>query len=270
MITLKEFSNIAEEQDWLIKNQDILKAERKSQIKNSDGFSVHSFAIDEKGLELKTDAINPEATILNVRCIINATKVLDSHRDLHIDGIWKKSLSELKKIYLCQEHNLTFKGIISQDVKPYTKVYTFQELGIDLGGSTECLVFDCVIKRNRNPYMFEQYLKGYVQNHSVRMMYTKEYFCMKNDNEDGVQFQENYDKYFPLITNKIGNENVPWFYAVTEAKIIDEGSAVVKGSCFATPTLSIEELKNTQAEKSLEVTEPIIITQPEKKKIFIN
>jgi predicted flavoprotein YhiN len=58
----------------------------------------------------------------------------------------------------------------------------------------------------------------------------------------------NWDKYFPFVANKeaIVDDH---FWAVTEAKII-EGSAVLKGSNYATPTISITVPKNIEPDLS--------------------
>jgi hypothetical protein len=283
-IKIKNFATKRESDLWLVENQARMKAERRCEPKFTSGqnfgsITAVSFAVNKKGERLKAivDTMDDEdedgdidSGVLNVKVVINATNILDSHRDLHIPGIWKKSLSEKKLIYLCQEHDLSFKGIISDEIKAYTQVFTFKELGVDLEGSCECLVFDAVVREDRNDFMFNQYKKGYVRNHSVRMEYVKEYFCMNSEEPECTQFKENWDKYAPLCANKEDLAKVNWFYAVTEAKIRDEGSAVVKGSCFATPTMDMTIEHKVQADNSLENPEPPISTQKEKKKIFIN
>lgn len=264
-----EFKSEKEQIDWLVAEQDYLKTLRKSQSKYSDGMSLEfiSFAVNEKGEALKAESMDQvtDTGKLKVKVIINATNILDSHRDLHVKGIWKKSLSQKKLIYLCQEHDLSFKGIISDQVKAYTQIFTFKELGYDLEGDCECLVFDAIIEKERNPFMYEQYAKGYVRNHSVRMEYVKEYFCLDSDAPEHTQYKDNYDKYAPLVANKEALESYKWFYAVIEAKIKDEGSPVVKGSCFVTPTLEVTQIKNKlQTEiPFVEKHEPPVSTQTE-------
>jgi len=266
-VKIKNFASEDEKFKWLHDNQAILKAERKSEPKKADGFGFVSFAIDERGEKLKSEEISQDVNVLNVRCVINTTGLFDSHKDLHVPGIWKKSLSESKLLYLCQEHDLSFKGIVSDEVKAFTKKYSWKELGFDFEGDTEALVFDSVVYKERNEFMFNQYKNGYVRNHSVRMQYIKEYFCMNSNETSHTQYKENWDKYIPLCANKEAAELYGWMYAVTEAKII-EGSAVVNGSNFVTPTLEVIE-NNKQAEKSLDHKEPSTDTQT-RKKVFIN
>lgn len=105
--------------------------------------------------------------------------------------------------------------------------------GID---KLEVLVYDAVIKKERNEEMFKNYLNGWVLNHSVGMRYFKLLFCYNNDEPEYTQDKENFDKYKDQILNQddIGDH----YWAILEAKNI-EGSAVVKGSNFLTPVLSI-------------------------------
>lgn len=108
--------------------------------------------------------------------------------------------------------------------------------GID---KLEVLVYEAVVKRDRNEFMFNQYKSGYVLNHSIGMRYVKLLWCYDNKDSAYAQNKENFDKYSKEILNQ--SDLGEYFWAVVEAKNI-EGSAVVKGSNFLTPVLSIEEI----------------------------
>lgn len=101
----------------------------------------------------------------------------------------------------------------------------------------EVLVYEAVIKKERNEEMFKNYLNGWVLNHSVGMRYLKLLFCYDSKELEYVQNKENFDKYYDAILNK--DDVQEYFWAILEAKNI-EASAVVKGSNFLTPVLSIE------------------------------
>ena len=105
--------------------------------------------------------------------------------------------------------------------------------------SLEVLVYEALVKKGRNEFMFNQYKSGYVLNHSVGMRYLKLFLCYNSDSPEYASEKENYDKYYAQILNKSDAESMQYFWAVTEAKNI-EGSAVVKGSNFLTPVLSVE------------------------------
>jgi len=101
----------------------------------------------------------------------------------------------------------------------------------------EVLVYEAVIKKDRNEEMFKNYLNGWVLNHSVGMRYLKLLFCYDSKELEYVQNKENFDKYYDAIVNK--EDIQEYFWVILEAKNI-EGSAVVKGSNFLTPVLSME------------------------------
>src|SRR5690606_2655782 len=88
--------------------------------------------------------------------------------------------------------------------------------------------------------MFEKYVKGKVKNHSVGMRYVKAFLAINEP-----RYKEEYEiweKYYPQIANKSVADERGYFFAVTEAKVV-EGSAVLKGSNEYTPTTSIEAVK---------------------------
>jgi len=106
--------------------------------------------------------------------------------------------------------------------------------GID---KLEVLIYEAVISKSRNEEMFKNYLNGWVLNHSVGMRYYKLLFCYDSSDSEYSQNKENFDKYYDYVLNK--DDVGEYFWAVLEAKNI-EGSAVVKGSNFLTPVLSME------------------------------
>jgi hypothetical protein len=184
-------------------------------------------------------------------------------------GIWTKSLSENKDIMHLQEHRMAFDHIISSGVNlnAYVKDFSFSELGFNLEGNTQALVFESNIKKDRNSFMFNQYAKGYVTQHSVGMRYVKLILCVNSEEQYYGAEKEAWDKYYPEIANNELADKRGYFWAVTEAKVI-EGSAVPLGSNNITPTLDnnmkSEPLKSTQKE-----IEPSQDTQKEALKQFI-
>ena len=170
---------------------------------------------------------------------------MDSHKDVHLPGLWTKSIKENKMIMHLQEHKMEFDKIIADgsDLKVYVKNYSWKELGYKFEGTTQALIFESTIKADRNIFMFKEYKNSRVKNHSVGMRYVKLILAI-NDDSQGAEF-EAWEKYYPEITNKEAADESGYFWAVKEAKVI-EGSAVPMGSNFATPTLEVKEpLKST-------------------------
>lgn len=260
----RQFSTKEELYSELKKNKNTLISQKKMITKESDAFG-HFVSVENKNkFSNKTENIyTPELNTINAKLVINTTNLMDSHSDVHIKGIWNKSIKESKGSMLLQEHAMKFNMIISDDVKAEVKKYNWKNLGIDLKGDTEALIFNAKIIKDRNPYMFEQYAKGYVKEHSVGMRYVKLELAINSENKYDVEEKAIWDKYIDQIANKELAENQGYFWAVLEAKFI-EGSAVVKGSNYATPTISV------QAEKSLEQNNEPRNHSQTKRKIFIN
>jgi len=224
---------------FLVSNKKALIAEKKFEMKFSDPlFQAHKLSVKTGGAN-KASAMPEDTPELIYRlCVINTTNWMDSHSDVHIPGLWKKSLTETKDLYLLQEHMMKFQGIITDQVQAYTKQMAWQQLGLDAEGVTEALIFQCAISNKRNPYMFDQYSEDYVKNHSVGMQYVDLQLAV-NEPEDDYYKEEFavWNKYIGSIANANDAEEQGYFWAVREAKVI-EGSAVPIGSNRITPTLN--------------------------------
>jgi len=260
MIVVKEFPDRDfETKEDLFKalreNKSTLIAQKKMQTKCADAVLHYVVVENDKGETNKAEAVDvSDINSLKASLVINTTNLMDSHSDVHFKGTWNKSTKENKNILLLQEHRMTFDHIISDDVKAVVKEMNWSDLNINLSGTTEALIFNTNISKQRNPFMFEQYAKGYVKEHSVGMRYVKLELAINSESKWDVEEKAVWDKYYPEISNKEVADERGYFWAVTEAKIV-EGSAVVKGSNYATPVLNI------QAEKSLETNEPTEVTQ---------
>src|SRR5688500_13580500 len=113
--------------EFLKKNKSLLIAEKKAEKKLGDAFAMQLY-VNEKGEIVKAyQPIENTATVIKATSIINTTNWMDSHSDVHISGLWKKSLQETKELYLLQEHEMTFEGIITDEVKAFTKKYSRSE-----------------------------------------------------------------------------------------------------------------------------------------------
>lgn len=244
---------------FLVENKSLLIAEKKSAIKQADAISVNcdlssKFFVDKDGKLNKTtkDQLPMTGSGQTVLCVINTTNWLDSHGDVHIPGIWNKSLKDNPYQLHLQEHDMSFASVISDESKGYTEKLTWKELGLDAPGITEALIFSTPLK-GRNPYMEDQYRKGFVKNHSVGMRYVTLKLCV-NEPEDEYFKEEyaNWVQYSPMVVNLNDAESQGFFWAILEAKVI-EGSAVVKGSNIITPTIG---LKSVQPAAATEQNQP--------------
>ncbi len=269
----KEFTTKKELFAFLVENKAQLMAQKKAVFKMVDcAVTVAPVIVHDKNLGANKDAVGDivdpiNAEQIKVVCIINTTNFLDSHMDVHIPGIWNKSIQNNKMIMHLQEHSMEFESIIAdgKDLKAYTKFFKWSELGYDYEGETEALVFESVIRRKRNEFMMNQYANGWVKSHSVGMYYVKMGFAL-NDEEYPNEYDA-WKKYYPEIVNPEMADERGYFWYVLEAKCV-EGSAVPIGSNTATPTLSISD-KGTPSKDTSDKNEPDNSTQSNVYKFLI-
>lgn len=253
-ITIPKFDNLEDLFEFLVENKAALKAEKKYNVKHSDPllYSGANVAIKAGGVNLS------DADTIQVKSVINTTNIMDSHNDVHLPKIWNKSLREKKDFYLLEEHQMSFKTIISDKVKARVENISFKDLGFSkLKGESQALIFDSELKRDRNPFMFEQYAKGHVKNHSVGMQYVS--LDLAVNSEDYPEEFETWNKHIDSVANRKDAEKNGFFWAVTEAKII-EGSAVPMGSNHVTPTLTVEAKNEDNGPSSDTQAEPRMST----------
>jgi hypothetical protein len=248
----KSFDTLDEMIKALHQSKSTIIAQKKALLKKADAisFCIPESIAKEEGIEKANEPIEDLSNLneLTVLAIINTTNLMDSHMDVHIPGIWKKSLSENKSIMHLQEHQMKFDKIISdgKDLQAFTKYYNWVDLGFPYSGKTQALVFKSKVKKERNEFMFNQYGKGYVKEHSVGMNYVK--IDLAINNQDYKEEFAIWEKYINKVANIEKAEEFGYFWAVTEAKV-REGSAVPLGSNWATPTLEnnkTEPSKDTQ------------------------
>jgi len=248
MLEIPKFEDKADLFAFLIEQKSTLIAQKMNTVKFADGVGVSLET--EKGSANKAEPISNEKEI-QVKAVINTTNLMDSHKDVHLPNIWKKSLKENKRIMHVQEHqSSSFDKIISSgdDLRAYTKTMSWKSLGFNAEGNTQALVFDSTVKASRNKFMFDLYKDGHVDNHSVGMRYVKIAMAINSTDDEYMKEKAVWDKYYPEIANNKEADNTGYFWAVTEAKVI-EGSAVPMGSNPITPTLSTKNEPSNDTQK---------------------
>ena len=260
----REFNSQEELFKALKENKQSLVALKKSTEKRADSISYVNSETSNLITNKEENGTNTEIDKLQVKVVINTTNFIDSHNDLHINGIWNKSVSDnANKGFLhLQEHERDFDKVISDNAKGYVESVSWKSLGLPYNGKTEALIFDSLIEKKRNEFMFKQYANGWVKNHSVGMRYVKIDLAINSDAEWDKTEKELFDKYYPVVANKEVADERGYFWVVSEAKII-EGSAVVMGSNSATPTLSVENKDEADIITSEIKEEPSNDTQTE-------
>lgn len=233
----------------LRKNADTIIALKKAESYESfkkgcayTGFLLKQSSTTKAGPHMKEGFIYP---------VINTTNYLDSHRDVHFDGIWNKSAREQNgKLFYVADHTTNIDNIIAwpEDVNVMVKSVPWSFVGKSYSGNTEALMYEIAknkIVHDKAKRIIEE--KRPVQN-SVRMMYVKIHLGMNSELEEDKKYKEYYDSKISKIANFEDVEELGYFWGIEEAKIVTEGSMVIRGSNDATPIRqkNIEPVITTQ------------------------
>ncbi len=84
--------------------------------------------------------------------------------------------------------------------------------------------------------------------HSIRMQYVKIDLAIYDDSEEYEDERKVWDSEIEKIANREKALEEGYFWRVSEAKIAQEGSMVLRGSNDATPILEQKEVVNTPIE----------------------
>lgn len=189
--------------------------------------------------------------------VINTTKYLDSHDDVHLDGIWNKSAKEQNgKLFYVADHEIKTNTIIAwpDDVNVMVKSVPWSWVGKDYPGNTEALIYEI----NKSAIV-NATAKDIIENKrpvqgSVRMQYVKVSMALNSTAKEDIVYKANWDKWIGEIANADVAHEQGYFFAVEEAKIVKEGSMVPFGSNDATP---IQQRKEGAGDTTPEHIEPV-------------
>lgn len=206
---------------------------KKAELKKTDSIECVSIkdVLATKGLSVEDGYIYS---------VINTTKYMDSHNDVHLNGIWNKSVSQQEgKIHFVSDHVISIKTIIAwpKDVEMMLKEMAWSDLGADYDGNTQALIFK-VAKDNIRMKEAKEIIEDKIPiQHSVRMSYVEFNLAMDSSNPDHADAKANWDNTIGLVANKEKAIERGYYWTVSEAKIFKEGSMVVAGSNDITPMI---------------------------------
>jgi hypothetical protein len=275
----KEFANKEDLFKALKESEKILIDSKKSEIYKSvekgSSISLKPLSIDRLIDVEKSVKYDDSYWYL----VMNTTNILDSHRDLHISGLWNKSIKDRQyKNYLVDTHDLSVRSTIAK--KEYVELLIintyFKSLGLNYEGKTQALVYKVPKNKIIDVKAKEWLESGDDIQGSVRMQYVDIALAMDSENEQDKENKALYDTYYDIIANKSDfNEEICYFWVVKQAKNIYESSLVPFGSNAITGniinTKKIEEefepLQDTQNDNEDSRSNDTI--KPEEIKSFI-
>lgn len=261
----KEFSTKEELFAELKANKDLIIDAKKSEIYKScdKGQSIVSKSLDLLQFSEQNKAIKIDDNFYYFA--VNSTRILDSHDDLHVDGIWKKSVQEIQgKNYFVEDHELEISKVITrkEHIEIFTAKVPFSLIGKPYQGNTEILVYKIAKNQIKNDKVKEWLESGDSIECSVRMQYVTILLALDSNNPEDATEKKNYDDYIDLIANKSDFEYIPYFFVIKEAKNVKESSLVPFGSNSATGVVQNKIEKEEPTEVTQDTTEPTIeVTQ---------
>lgn len=168
--------------------------------------------------------------------VISNTNFKDSHKDAHMSNSMNRTIKDQQgKVHYAMNHNLEIGKIIAypEDVEMLLKEIKWTELGYSYKGKTQALLFKTNIQ-DYSPKDAKKAIKNKLPvENSIRMMYVQMEFGIKDRSDEWEDANKAWDTHSSKIVNLEDGDEYLWF--VTELKIVDEGSMVVKGSNSATP-----------------------------------
>lgn len=200
--------------------------------------------------------------------VINSCMIMDSHSDVHLDGIWNKSVQQQAgKIYYIINHDLEIGKVIAypKNVEMLLQRISWKELNQPYEGDTECLVFKVLTSKASNADFITAMETGEDIEGSIRMQYVDIQLAIMSGDPDYAEENALFNQWISKIVNKEAVIEQGYYWPVAEAKIYKEGSAVLCGSNSATPQ---NRTKINQSPTSTDKTAPPTSTQ--KKPIFVN
>lgn len=231
---------------YLVKNKEDLIEAKKSTAKFADATLFLPAPIDK----VDADVVKASGYLyengeesLKRTIVANTYNWLDSHDDVHLEGVFSDSISKKAASGRIQphlyDHNFSMLSKVGRPISYSERTISWRALGIGKTGTTQALILESEVLRSYNERIFNEYKDDQVDQHSVAMRYIK--LALAVNDEDNYP---NEYKVWKDVINKLGNraeaEKRGYFWAVSEAALI-ETSAVLAGSNELTPTLGKSE-----------------------------
>tara|TARA_R110000868_G_scaffold372844_2_gene636677 strand:+ start:820 stop:1647 length:828 start_codon:yes stop_codon:yes gene_type:complete len=236
-LNIPQFKDKKELYKYLVANkEELITLKETAANKNADAtvFEPSSEVVKAlSGNVLPKD--NPSEGVIYRTVIANTYNWLDSHDDVHVKGIFTKSIQENKaKIRHTHDHVQMLTAKVANVLDVYEKEVLWKDLGINKEGSTICLLADAAIKANYNQQIFDAYKDGEIDQHSVEMIYQKMQLAI-NDPEEKTEYKA-WQAVYPLLGNPEKALEQGYFFVQSTSKL-KAYSCVVEGSNSLTGTL---------------------------------
>jgi hypothetical protein len=268
--------------EFLTQNKASLINEKKSMLKRTEPvfhtpfinhFKQSANKADQADTNVEGEAgsgngtMIPDSNVVKVKVVANTCNWCDSQMDVLIADCWKKSIRERKNmIPHLHDHNHTIESKVGEVTAIYSQEMLLTDLGLNLSGSAQALIFETDVMKSYNEKIFNQYKAGKINQHSIGLQYVKiEMAINDSDYEKEMDF---WNKYYPLVINKDAVDARGYFWVVTEIKLL-ENSCVLFGSNEITPTLEVKQSAQGTETPPIETTAKFDLLEAIQKTQFI-
>jgi hypothetical protein len=180
--------------------------------------------------------------------VANTYNWMDTHDDVLLNGVFAKSIKERgANAPHLHDHVFELSAKVGNPIRYYEAAINWKDVGLDIVGATESLFLESEILKEYNSLVYNEYLKGRINQHSVGLRYIK--MALAVDDKDYEDEYKIWKSYIDQIGNKEKVQEQGYFFAVREAELI-ETSAVLLGANELTPTMFQSTGEDTGKSKS--------------------
>lgn len=252
--------------DFLVKNKKALINDKKSMpVKFCDSFQ-HSATVKFK---TKSGAVKDAASddtedptdtdIIRVEVIANTALWMDSQSDVLLVDAAKRSIQQRKMLMVhISNHDYKVQSKVGEVVDVQLRVMAWKDLGVNIPGETQVIVFITDVMKSYDEKIFNQYKAGKINQHSIGLCYISGGIELAINDPDYEKEIDFWNKYIDTIGNKDEAIAQGYFWVISEFKLL-ENSSVLFGSNILTPTLSTTgKMDGTDPDNDDEGDEPPI------------
>ena len=250
---------------YLRENEKQIIKQKCSMPIKSDLFEWGCLPINQKQT-LKEDGEAMQPHEIEVNAIANLSGWCDSYMDVMIKNSWSKTISDKSIVYHLKNHRYSTDDIVGKDPELYTKNFDVSYFGLTSDVlKAQALMMRSIVCKEYDEKTYLLYKDNQIKQHSIGLRYLIIKLCLNSEVEEDKVYKANYDKYYSEVINKDLVDQKGYFWAVVEAKIL-ENSCVLFGANENTGVYATSEKDNTQAAKALDKPEPTIVTQTSTKR----
>lgn len=218
----------------LLKNEEaIISVKKSAEHKSIEKGMPRVDFLDESKAEAISEKAGFKVEEGYIYPVISTTRYLDSHKDVHFDGCFKRTVREQQgKVFYITDHKLEFSNIIAypKDVKMFIAELPWQWVGKDYEGNTEALVFKIkkdAIQRDDVKKAIEEKMADF--ENSIRMRYVTVKLAINSKDKDYAVQKAYWDATIDQVANRKEAEEDGFYWGVEELGIYKEGSLVIAG-----------------------------------------